>query len=100
MSNFFQDQIELFIASISGVVSGIFGWFIGKRKSDADTVSVEVDTLIKTIKNHEESIKFQSEQLEQLRVDLQNCHKEMKQIVDDKLSIFEKNINKTQGRRR
>lgn len=100
MGNFFQEQAEIIFSSISGIVAGLFGWIIGKRRSNADTISVEVDTLIKTIKNHEDSIVFQSKQLEELRKDLQNCHKEMKEIVDEKLSNFEETFKKPQSKRR
>jgi len=86
------DQLSQYIDTIiSGIAGSVGGFIFGK----ANRRSIEVDTLIKTIKNHEDSILFQAKQLEELRNDLHNCHEEMRQIIDEKLSNFEEKQKNT-----
>ena len=70
-------MIEQFSQYIDTIVSGIAGSIGGFIFGKANRRSIEVDTLIKTIKNHEESIEFQGKQIQKLQSDLNHCREEM-----------------------
>lgn len=83
-------MIENFTQYIDTIVSGIAGSIGGFIFGKANRRSIEVDTLIKTIKNHEESIEFQGGQIKKLQEDLNHCRDEMIKELEHRLKNNDK----------
>lgn len=86
-----ESQIIITIIGVVGSgVSGFFGWFAGKKRSKADTDSVQIDNLMKQLEFYKTLVTDYKKQLEeyieiseQTRLELLKLRKTVGTIVVD-----------------
>jgi len=93
MSNFFQDQAELILSTITGAVGGLGGWLMGRRKNKAQGVSLELENVKTVLQINREELDNLKKGLDATRHELKNCREEMEKVLNERLEYLRKKSN-------
>jgi len=64
------------ISVVVSAVTGAVGFFVGKRRREAETGSVEIENLKEIISIHTDTIKYLQEQISELRKEIDKLRDE------------------------
>lgn len=93
MANFFQEQAELFISTVSAFIGGVSGWFVGRRKNKAESVSLELENIKTILEINRQELDNLQNGLKATRQELNHCREEMEKVLIDKLKNLQKKAN-------
>jgi TolA-binding protein len=68
--------IHSLISVVVSAVTGAVGFFVGKRRREAETGSVEIENLKEIISIHTDTIKYLQEQISELRNEVEKLRNE------------------------
>ena len=71
-----ESLIHSFISVVVSAVTGAVGFFVGKRRREAETGSVEIENLKEIISIHTDTIKYLQEQISELRKEIDKLRDE------------------------
>jgi len=93
VSNFFQDQAELILSTITGAVGGLGGWLMGRRKNKAQGVSLELENVKTVLEINREELDNLKKGLDATRHELKNCREEFEKVLNERLEYLRKKSN-------
>jgi peptidoglycan hydrolase CwlO-like protein len=86
-----NDTILLFL---SNALTGIAAWFVGKRKSNAETDNLVLSNLEKSMSIYQELIKNLKDEIHELNTKIQELELKVDMLMEENRKLKRKNTTK------
>ena len=83
-----NDTILLFL---SNVITGIAAWFVGKRKTNAETDNLVLSNLEKSMSIYQELIKNLKDEIHELNTKIQDLELKVDMLMEENRKLKRKN---------